>query len=509
MPILTSIVNWLNVKRVHQLDLIRKYPAEVQQETFQKLIGKAAYTEWGKQYDYEVIKTVADFQSGVPLQTYDDVKPYIDRLRLGEENLLWPGEIKWFAKSSGTTNDKSKFIPVSKESLEDCHFRGGRDVLALYCQNNPETKLFSGKGLTLGGSHKIDNYKNQSYYGDLSAILIENLPFWTEFIRTPSQEVALLDKFELKLKRIAEDTIHENVTSFAGVPSWCLVMLKYLLQQTGKKSIPEIWPNLELFIHGGVSFLPYREQFKKLIPSEGMKYLETYNASEGFFAIQDNPQNEGLLLMLDYGIFYEFIPADQVDKTNPETLTIHQVEKDKNYAIVISTNSGLWRYLIGDMVRFTSLYPHRIVISGRTKHFINVFGEEVIVDNADKALRIACDKTGSEIVDYTAAPVFMSDEHQGVHEWLIEFVNPPEDMEYFTTLLDHALMSINSDYEAKRYRNLTLDKPILHAAAPGTFYRWLQEKGKLGGQNKVPRLSNERIYLNELMEIHTKILTIK
>lgn len=487
------------------MDLFRKYPAELQQDTFQKLITKAEGTEWGKKFNYKAVSTVSDFKKGVPIQTYEEVKPFIDRLRQGEQNLLWPGEIKWFAKSSGTTNDKSKFIPVSKESMEECHFRGGRDVLAIYCQNNPETNLFMGKGLTLGGSHKIDNYHNQSYYGDLSAILIENLPFWTEFIRTPSQEVALLDKFEEKLEHIAEESIQVNVTSIAGVPSWNLVMLKHILEHTGKKNILEVWPDLELFIHGGVSFSPYREQFKKIIPSEKMNYLETYNASEGFFAIQDDPYGQDLLLMLDYGIFYEFMPMDQLGSHNPVTLTIDQVEKDVNYALIISTNSGLWRYLIGDTIKFTSLYPHKIIITGRTKHFINVFGEEVMVDNSDKALRIACDKTGTEISEYTAAPVYMNDQHQGAHEWLIEFISPPADLDYFTTLLDHALMSINSDYEAKRYRNLTLDKPVVHSAAPGTFYRWFQEKGKLGGQNKVPRLSNERIYLEELLEINTRI----
>ena len=487
------------------MDLFKKYPAEVQQDTFQKLINRAEATDWGSKYHYKSISTIREFQSAVPIQTYEEVKPYVDRLREGENNLLWPGEIKWFAKSSGTTNDKSKFIPVSGESLKDCHFKGGKDALAIYCQNNPDTRIFSGKGLTLGGSHKIDNYNSQSYYGDLSAILIENLPFWTEFIRTPSQEVALLEKFEEKLKHIAGETIGENVTSIAGVPSWNLVMLKYIVEQTGKKNILEVWPGLELFIHGGVSFSPYREQFKKLIPSEKMHYLETYNASEGFFAIQDDPASTDMLLMLDYGIFFEFIPLDEYDKPSAEAISISEVEKDKNYALVISTNSGLWRYMIGDTVRFTSLFPHKIVISGRTKHFINVFGEEVIVDNADKALRVACDKTGAEITDYTAAPVFMSDEHQGAHEWIIEFANPPADLDYFTTLLDHALMSINSDYEAKRYRNYTLDKPIIHAAKPGSFYHWLQEKGKLGGQNKVPRLFNERKYLEELLEIQSRI----
>lgn len=505
MPLLTSIINWLNVKRIHQMNLFRKYPAEVQNDTFQKLINKAEETEWGQKYQYNSIQSIKDFQARVPIQSYEEVKPYIDRLRKGENNLLWPGEMRWFAKSSGTTNDKSKFIPVSPESLKDCHFKGGKDSLAIYCQNNPETRIFSGKGLTLGGSHKIDNYNNQSFYGDLSAILIENLPFWTEFIRTPSQETALLDKFEEKLERIAAETINENVTSIAGVPSWNLVMLKYLLEHTGKSNILEIWPSLELFIHGGVSFTPYREQFKKLIPSDAMHYLETYNASEGFFAIQDDPEIQDMLLMLDYGIFYEFLPMEDSGKESSTALTIDQVETGKNYALIISTNSGLWRYKIGDTVRFTSIFPHKIVISGRTKHFINVFGEEVMVDNADKALKIACDKTGAEISDYTAAPIYMSDKDKGGHEWFIEFSIPPYDLDYFATLLDHALMSMNSDYEAKRYRNLTLGRPVVHAAKQGSFYRWFEEKGKLGGQNKVPRLFNERKYLNELIEIQARI----
>ena len=505
MPILTSLINWFNVKRVHQIELFKKYPVEVQQETFLNLLARSAATEWGIQHEYASMSSTEKFQNKVPLQTYEDVKPYIDRVRKGENDLLWPGETKWFAKSSGTTNDKSKFIPVSKENLEECHFRGGKDVLALYIKNNPDSKIFQGKGFTLGGSHKIDNYNNQSYYGDLSAILIENLPFWTEFIRTPSHDVALLDKWEEKLERITRETISENVTSIAGVPSWNLVMMKYILNFTGKKNMLEIWPNLELFMHGGVSFIPYREQFNKIIPSDNMHYQEAYNASEGFFAIQDDPKDEGMLLMLDYGVFYEFIPMDEFGMDQPKVLTIDKVEKDNNYALVISTSSGLWRYIIGDTVRFSSLFPHKIVISGRTKHFINVFGEEVIVDNAERALHIACEKTGAQITDYTAAPVFMSDDIKGAHEWAIEFSTPPDDLDYFTTLMDHALMSLNSDYEAKRYLNITLDKPFIHPVESGTFYDWMHERGKLGGQNKVPRLFNERKYLEELLEIDKKL----
>ncbi|MBN2484641.1 MAG: GH3 auxin-responsive promoter family protein [Bacteroidales bacterium] len=501
MPIVTSLYKWFNIKRITEIDLIRQYPYNVQQDTFEQLIERGANTEWGRRYQYEGIRTIKDFQSLVPLQTYDDVKPYVERLRNGEQDLLWPGEIKWFAKSSGTTSDKSKFIPVSNDSLEKCHFRGGKDVLAIYTQNYPESKIFKGKSLTLGGSHKIDNYSNQSYYGDLSAILIENLPFWTEFIRTPSQQVALLDKWEEKLERITAEVINENVTSLAGVPSWNLVMIKYILEHTGKKNLLELWPNLELFIHGGVSFTPYREQYEKFIPSPDMHYLEAYNASEGFFAIQDDPFDSGMLLMLDYGIFYEFIPMEEFDKPDAKVLGIEEVKKDVNYAIVISTNSGLWRYIIGDTVKFTSLFPHKIVITGRTKHFINAFGEEVIIDNAEKALETACHKTSSAISEYTAAPVFMGENQKGSHEWVIEFDRHPSNIDEFAYYLDIALQNANSDYEAKRYKNITLDPPKINNVPQGTFYRWLEQKGKLGGQNKVPRLSNSRQFVEELLEI--------
>jgi hypothetical protein len=505
MPLITSIVNWLNFKRVTQIELIRKYPQQVQEECFTQLIDKAVNTEWGIKHEFAKITRIADFQQRLPLQTYEEIKPQIDRVRKGEQNLLWPGEIKWFAKSSGTTNDKSKFIPVSRDALEKCHFRGGKDVLAIYTNSCPDSKIFSGKGLTLGGSHKIDNFNNQSYYGDLSAILIENLPFWTEFIRTPSQEVALLDKWEEKLEKITHETISENVTSIAGVPSWNLVMIKHILSFTGKSNLREVWPNLELFIHGGVSFKPYIEQFRKLIPFGDMNYLETYNASEGFFAIQDDPSSDDMLLMLDYGIFYEFIPVEELERENPRTLTIDQVEKGRNYAIIISTNSGLWRYIIGDTVIFTSTYPHKIKISGRTKHFINVFGEEVIVDNAEKALSRACSETGAQILEYTVGPIFMSEDTKGAHEWFIEFEIQPPNLKEFTYHLDSALMNINSDYEAKRYKSITLDIPRIQIVPKGTFYKWMEKRGKLGGQNKVPRLFNTRKYLDDLSDlIHPK-----
>ena len=505
MPILNSIVSWLNVKRLHQIELFKSYPFNVQQDLLLKLVQKSADTEWGKKYSFASISNIPDFQKAVPIQYYDDIRPYIDRLRDGEINLLWPGEIKWFAKSSGTTNDKSKFIPVSKEALEDCHFRAGKDVLAIYTNLYPDTKIYTGKGLTLGGSHKINNFSNQSFYGDLSAILIENLPFWVDFIRTPKSDIALLDKWEEKIQKIAESTVNENVTNIAGVPSWNMVLLKYILEYTGKSNLLEVWPNLELFTHGGVSFAPYREQFKRLIPSADMHYMETYNASEGFFAIQDDPCRDDMLLMLDYGIFYEFIPLDQLTSSNPEVLTIEKVELNKNYAMVITTNSGLWRYVIGDTIIFTSLSPHKIKISGRTKHYINAFGEELIIDNAEKALLIACEKTGALIKEYTAGPVYMGDNSNGTHEWIIEFEKEPDSMEYFSILLDNALCSVNSDYEAKRYKNITLRFPVVHKAKEGLFFEWLKEKGKLGGQNKVPRLSNTRQYIEELLKIQEKL----
>ncbi len=490
---------------MHQIDILRNHPEDVQRETLFQLLNKARDTEFGKKYNFNLVGTENEFKNLVPLQVYEDIKPYVDRLRNGHEDLLWPGEIKWFAKSSGTTSDKSKFIPVSTEALEDCHFRGAKDILAIYTNNYPDTLIFSGKGLTIGGSHQVNNFNNQSYYGDLSAILLENTPFWFSFIRTPNTKIALMEKWEEKLEMAYEATLYENVTNMAGVPSWNLVFIKYILEKTGKSNLLEIWPNLELFIHGGISFLPYRAQFEKLIPSPGMNYMETYNASEGFFAIQDDPMRDDMLLMLDYGVYYEFIPMDLLDEDKPMTLSIGEVETDKNYALVISTNGGLWRYIIGDTIIFTSLYPHKIKVSGRTRHFINAFGEELIIDNAENALKIACRKTSAVISEYTAGPIFMSDTTKGAHEWLIEFAKEPENMDYFITMLDNALQSLNSDYEAKRYKSITLEPPIVHSVKKGLFYQWLKEKGKLGGQNKVPRLANERKYLDELLEINNRL----
>ncbi|MBN1133292.1 MAG: GH3 auxin-responsive promoter family protein [Bacteroidales bacterium] len=503
-PLINSIISWVNIKRLHQIELFKKYPGNVQSEVFSKLIARARDTVWGKIYGYDSIRSVETYQERVPLQTYEDLKPYVERLRNGEQNVLWPSEIKWFAKSSGTTGDKSKFIPVSIEALEECHFRGGKDIIAIYTKMFPDNGIMKGKALTLGGSHQINNFSNQSFYGDLSAVIIENLPFWANFIRTPSADIALIPDFEEKMKKITEVSIRENVTNIAGVPSWNLVLLNHVLDFTGKSNILDVWPNLELFTHGGVSFTPYREQFRKIIPSDRMHYLETYNASEGFFGIQDDLSRNDMLLMLDLGVYYEFIPMEHFQDPSPPVLTIDRVEKDVNYAMVISTNGGLWRYIIGDTVIFTSLYPHRIRISGRTRYFINAFGEEVILDNAEKALLTACEHTGAIISEYTAGPLFSKDDPRGAHEWLIEFDKVPGDLERFADVLDKTLSSLNSDYEAKRFKNITLLKPKITSLEPGTFYRWMQKRGKLGGQNKIPRLSNDRKYLDELISFISK-----
>lgn len=501
MAILNSIINWLNIKRMSQIELFRKYPVDVQLETLYKLLKKNRETEWGRKYSYNSIESASDFKSRVPLSDYNSLTPYINRLRNCEQNILWFSEIKWFAKSSGTTNDKSKFIPVSREALEECHFKGGKDIIALYSSQKPNYGLFKGKTLALGGSHQINDYNNASYYGDLSAVLMQNLPFWAEFLRTPNLEIALMDEWESKIEKMANVTAKENVTNIAGVPSWMLVLMKRILEITGKPNISEVWPNLELFVHGGVSFNPYREQFKKMFPSEKVNYLETYNASEGFFAIQDDLSKNDMLLMLDYGIYYEFIPIEDFGNENPKVLNIGEVEICKNYALVISTNAGLWRYIIGDTIKFTSLYPHKIVITGRTKHFINAFGEELIIENAEKAIKIACEKTNSSIVEYTAGPIYMTETSKGAHQWLLEFSIPPSNLEYFMEVLDNALKSLNSDYEAKRYKNLSLDFPKYTILENGAFYKWLRNKGKLGGQHKIPRLANHREYIDELLAI--------
>ncbi|WP_250435113.1 GH3 auxin-responsive promoter family protein [Hanstruepera flava] len=502
IPIVNSIASWFLKKRFHQIDLFLKYPNEVQEELLTNLLIKAKDTEIGKTYDFESITNYQTFADRVPISTYEDYHQLIERSRLGENNIFWPQPIRWFAKSSGTTNAKSKFIPVSEDSLEDCHYAASKDLLCMYLNNNENSQLFTGKSLRLGGSKEL--YKeNGTVFGDLSAILIDNMPFWAEFSSTPSNKVSLMSNWEEKMQAIVDETIQENVTSLAGVPSWMLVLLNNVLETTGKKNLFDVWPNLEVYFHGGVSFLPYVDQYKNILPKPDFRYYEIYNASEGFFAIQDQNKSSELLLMLDYGIFYEFIPMDTYGTVNEKVIPLSEVEINTNYAVIITTNAGLWRYKIGDTIRFTSISPYRIKVSGRTKHHINAFGEELIIENAEDALKKVCKKTKAEIVDYTAAPIFMSGKEKGAHEWLIEFKTPPNDIDYFNELLDNALKALNSDYEAKRYNNMTLNKPTIHIARERLFYDWLKENNKLGGQHKVPRLSNSRDYLNALLKLNS------
>ncbi|AUC14114.1 hypothetical protein BTO06_02590 [Tenacibaculum sp. SZ-18] len=497
---INSIISWFLKKRKHQMELFLKYPFDVQEELLLKLIATAKHTEFGQTHRFSKIRTYDDFRNNVPIQRYETIEPLIERCRKGEQNIFWPTKIKWFAKSSGTTNAKSKFIPVSDEALEDCHFKAGKDMLCLYINNNENAQLFTGKSLRLGGSSAIYE-DNETYFGDLSAIIIENMPFWADYSSAPKQEVALMSEWETKMEAIIDETIQENITSIVGVPSWMLVLLNKVLEKTGKNNILEVWPNLEVYFHGGVNFSPYRDQYEKLIPKKDFKYYETYNASEGFFAIQDRNDFNELLLMLDYGIFYEFIPMNNYEGENSSAIPLSDVQANVNYAVVISTNGGLWRYLIGDTVKFTSTNPYRIKITGRTKHHINVFGEELIIENAEEALKFACAQTNATIKEYTVAPIFMNGKDKGAHEWIIEFDNQPSDLRFFTEILDEALKNCNSDYEAKRYNDLTLNMPKVQQARQGLFYDWLKQKGKLGGQHKVPRLSNKREFIEELHEL--------
>jgi len=500
IPLVNSVASWFLKKRFHQIDLFLKYPHEVQNELLMSLISTSKDTEIGKKFDFNSIRNYRDFTQRIPVSSYEDYQNLIERSRKGEKNIFWPKPINWFAKSSGTTSAKSKFIPVSADSLEDCHYAAGKDLLCMYLNNNENSTLFNGKNLRLGGSKELYE-ENGTTFGDLSAILIDNMPFWAEFSSTPGNKVSLMSDWEYKMQAIVNETINENVTSLAGVPSWMLVLLNNVLESTGNKNILDVWPNLEVYFHGGVSFLPYVDQYKSIIPSKSFKYYEIYNASEGFFAIQDRNHSDELLLMLDYGIFYEFIPMQTHGTPTEVLIPLSQVEKGINYAIVITTNAGLWRYKIGDTILFTSTKPYRIKVTGRTKHFINVFGEELIIENTDKALKIVAKKTKSEILDYTVAPIFMEGKTKGAHEWIIEFKTPPKDLGYFNELLDNSLKSLNSDYESKRYNNITLNKPVIHSAKQGLFYKWMKQNNKLGGQHKIPRLSNSRDFLEELLEI--------
>ena len=494
-PLFNSIASWFLKKRIHQIDLFLKHPIEVQQEVLQDLLGFAQKTAVGVKYDFTSIHRYETFAERLPIVTYEDIASDINASRNGAQNIFWPTPIKWYAKSSGTTNAKSKFIPMSVQALEDCHYKGGKDMLSLYINNNPEAQLFTGKGLRMGGSQEM--YENaHSSFGDLSAIMTENLPLWAEINTTPSLKVSLMAEWEAKLAAMVIECSKENVTSLVGVPSWMLVLLHKILEASPEKKLNDIWPNLEVYFHGGVSFHPYRNQYDTLFEGQNVKYYETYNASEGFFALQDQNGSDELLLMLDYGIFYEFIPLGESDAA---IIPLEMVQLGMQYALVITTNAGLWRYKIGDAIRFTSLSPYRIQIMGRTKHFINAFGEELVIENADRAIAHAAKLCGVEVVDYTAAPVFMQDETKGSHEWMIEFQVPPTNPEEFKIALDTALQQMNSDYEAKRYKDLTMQLPTIRVARKGLFYDWLETKNKLGGQHKVPRLSNDRKLLEDLL----------
>lgn len=504
MPIINSLISWFITKRQYQIDFFRKYPIEVQEETLEKILSKSVGTQFGLDHGTKSISSYSDFRNQIPVRDYDGLKPYIQKALDGQTDVLFPGEVKWFAKSSGTTSDKSKFIPVTREFMEDCHFRGGKDTVALYYSNYPDASLFKGKSLVIGGSHQISNFNSDAFFGDLSAVLLQNMPTWVNIFRTPDLSIALMDEWEEKIEKMAEVTAQQNVTNISGVPSWTLVLINKVLEITGKSDLREVWPKLETFFHGGVSFDPYREQFKARI-SDPMVYMETYNASEGFFGIQDDPRYKDLLLMLDYGVFYEFIAQEEFDSEYPMAIPLSEVETDKNYAMVITTLGGLWRYKIGDTVKFTSLKPYKIQITGRTRHFMNAFGEELIIDNAEKALRKACTNTGAEIREYTAAPVFMKDGKAGKHQWLIEFSTAPDNLEFFTESLDNALKATNSDYEGKRYRDIALHRPDIVVIKEGCFYLWLKKKGKLGGQHKIPRLANERKFVEEILEINSRL----
>ena len=499
---ITSVIRPLFNSRLRELDLYSTQAERLQTDVMLRLTSRAAQTEWGRAHGFAGVRTYEDFAATSPINSYDDLKGYVERMVHGESDVLWKGRVTHFAKSSGTTSDRSKFLPVSKDALRDTHYRGGQDCVACYLRQNPGSRILDGRALILGGSRSAADSTKESMVGDLSAILIENISPLVNLIRVPRKSTALLPDFEEKRDRIAREAIGKNVSNLSGVPSWMLSVMNRVLEISGKDNLTEVWPNLEMFFHGGVAFTPYRELYHRLIPSDNMHYMETYNASEGFFGVQTDTGDAAMSLMIDYGVFYEFIPLDELDRDNPQVLPLWAVETDRNYAMVISTSSGMWRYLIGDTVRFTSCNPYKFVITGRTKSFINAFGEEVIVDNAEKALHEACLKTGAEVLEYTAAPIYMDASGHCCHQWVVEFTREPADVEQFAQILDEALQRINSDYEAKRYKNITLQPLQLVKARKGLFHDWLDSKGRLGGQHKVPRLSNSRQHIEELLALN-------
>ncbi len=508
MAVFGSLVTWYLKKRAPFIEFMMEHPGETQMQVFHKLINQARYTEWGNKYDYASIKTIKDFTDRVPVGNYESHQPYIERMMKGEQNILWPTDVSWFAKSSGTTSAKSKFIPVTFDSLEECHFQGGKDALMFYQMQREESKVFDGKGLVMGGSHQINKFNiGECYYGDLSAVMMQNMPFWAQYFRTPDLSIAIMDNWDEKIYKMAMATIDDDVTSISGVPTWTLVLIEKIFEITGKKNLIDVWPNLELYLHGGVSFLPYENRFKSLIKSSNMSYMETYNASEGFIGIQDALCRNDMMLMLDYGIFYEFMPMSEYGNPHPKTYTIEDVKLNENYALVISTNAGLWRYIIGDTIKFTHTHPYRFKITGRTKHFINAFGEELIIENSDFAIAQTCKDFNVKVIDYTAAPIHAKSNSAGTHQWLIEFEQQPEDIQAFTHKLDYYLKQSNSDYEAKRYKDMAMTMPLLQAVPQGTFHNWLKASGKLGGQHKVPRLANNREYIDQILKTHSQSLS--
>ncbi len=501
MPIVNSLVSWYLKKRVPFIDRIMQNPHAVQEEQLMNLLNQAQDTFFGIRHNFKNIRNFEEFKRHVPITNYEGFKPFIDQILGGKQNVVWPSDTRWFAKSSGTTSDKSKFIPVTYESLDECHFQGGKDALLFYLLQNPESNLFDGKGLVIGGSNNVNKLNEESSYGDLSAVMMQNMPFWAQYLRTPELAIALMNNWDEKVEKMARATLSENVTNISGVPTWTIVLIEKLYEITGKNCLTDIWPNLELYIHGGVSFTPYQQKFNKLIRNNSLNYLETYNASEGFFGIQDNLKRDDMLLMLDYGVFFEFMPMSEYGKENPKTYSIGEVSVNENYALVISTNAGLWRYIVGDTIKFTATKPYRFKITGRTKHFINAFGEELMIENADIAISKACDVLDVQIVDYTVAPIYFSENEKGGHEWLIEFDKAPNNLEAFSRHLDTFLKELNSDYEAKRYKDMAMLLPKVKSMPKGTFNHWLKQKQKLGGQHKVPRLSNHRDIIDEILSM--------
>lgn len=500
---LTSIVNKLYFKsRRKELDQYTLHTEDLQQEVMLYLLNRANNTEYGRNHLFSTINKYEEFTQNIPINTYEELKKDIDRMRHGEENILWPGKVKWYAKSSGTTNDKSKFIPITSEGIQNIHYKGSTDVVACYLDNNPKSRMFEGKGLILGGSHSPNYNLPNSLVGDLSAILIENINPLANLVRVPKKQTALLSDFEVKRDLIAQETLNKNITNISGVPSWMLSVLVRVMELSGKQHLEDVWPNLEVFFHGGISFTPYRKQYEQLITKSDMHYMETYNASEGFFGVQNDPNDKSMMLMVDYGVFYEFLPMDEFGNEHPNIVPLSGIELDRNYAIIISTSCGLWRYMIGDTIKFTSKNPYKFIITGRTKYFINAFGEELIMDNAEKGLAEACKVTDALISDYTAAPIYMDTNAKCRHQWLIEFTKEPKSISEFAAILDKKLQEINSDYEAKRFHDITLQPLEIIIARKGLFNDWLKNKGKLGGQHKIPRLSNNRTNLEEMLALN-------